>query len=145
MPISAAPPHRFVPLAAARLGVPTLHRRRRGWSCVGSQQQYAAGRQAAAADHADSSIGDLPLTARLNERVCGVWMVELTTGTITGFLRFDDYVQEIFDVDPAQQRSPRAVQRDPAHARDLRAQAIRVVRRRRCVGRARHATQCSRR
>ena len=26
----AAPPHRFVPLAAARLGVPPLHRRRRG-------------------------------------------------------------------------------------------------------------------
>src|ERR1700742_37457 len=27
--ISAAPPHRFGPLAAARLGVPPLHRRRR--------------------------------------------------------------------------------------------------------------------
>ncbi len=45
-----------------------------------------------------STFGDLPLTKRLSERQCGVWMVDLATGTIVGFLRFDDLVQEIFDV-----------------------------------------------
>ncbi len=45
-----------------------------------------------------STFGDLPLTARLKERQCGVWMVNLRAGTIIGFLRFDDLVQEIFDV-----------------------------------------------
>src|SRR6201993_3298476 len=32
--IGATPQHRFVPLAAARLGVPPLHRRRRGHSAI---------------------------------------------------------------------------------------------------------------
>jgi uncharacterized protein (TIGR03032 family) len=45
-----------------------------------------------------SSFGDLPLTRRLPERRSGVWMVDLRRGGITGFLRFDDLVQEIFDV-----------------------------------------------
>lgn len=45
-----------------------------------------------------STFGDLPLTERLEERMSGVWMVDLTSGAITGFLRFDDLVQEIFDV-----------------------------------------------
>jgi uncharacterized protein (TIGR03032 family) len=45
-----------------------------------------------------STFGDLPLTDRLQERQSGVWMVDLRTGEITGFLRFDDLVQEIFDV-----------------------------------------------
>jgi uncharacterized protein (TIGR03032 family) len=45
-----------------------------------------------------SSFGDLPLTHRLPERQSGVWMVDLPRGEITGFLRFDDVVQEIFDV-----------------------------------------------
>jgi uncharacterized protein (TIGR03032 family) len=45
-----------------------------------------------------STFGDLPLTQRLQERLCGVWMVDLDRGAITGFLRFDDLVQEIFDV-----------------------------------------------
>ena len=45
-----------------------------------------------------STFGDLPLTKRLSERQCGVWMVDLASGSIVGFLRFDDLVQEIFDV-----------------------------------------------
>ena len=45
-----------------------------------------------------STFGDLPLTERLKERVCGVWAVDLRRGEIVGFLRFEDFVQEIFDV-----------------------------------------------
>jgi uncharacterized protein (TIGR03032 family) len=45
-----------------------------------------------------STFGDLPLTQRLEERLCGVWMVDLRSGGIEGFLRFDDLVQEVFDV-----------------------------------------------
>jgi uncharacterized protein (TIGR03032 family) len=45
-----------------------------------------------------STFGDLPLTRRLQERLCGVWMVDLDRGEVTGFLRFDDLVQEVFDL-----------------------------------------------
>ncbi len=45
-----------------------------------------------------ATFGDLPLTRRLHERQSGVWMVDLRSGSVVGFLRFDDLVQEIFDV-----------------------------------------------
>lgn len=45
-----------------------------------------------------STFGDLPVTHRLEERMSGVWMVNLRSGEISGFLRFEDLVQEIFDV-----------------------------------------------
>ena len=45
-----------------------------------------------------ATFGDLPVTQRLRERQCGVWMVDLGSGSTIGFLRFDDLVQEIFDV-----------------------------------------------
>ncbi|PTL60105.1 TIGR03032 family protein [Paraconexibacter algicola] len=45
-----------------------------------------------------STFGDLPLTQRLRERQCGVWMVDLDSGETTGLLRFADLVQEVFDV-----------------------------------------------
>jgi uncharacterized protein (TIGR03032 family) len=45
-----------------------------------------------------STFGDLPLIDRLDERQCGVWVVDLPRGEIEGFLRFDDLVQEVFDV-----------------------------------------------
>jgi uncharacterized protein (TIGR03032 family) len=45
-----------------------------------------------------STFGDLPLIERLDERQCGVWVVDLPRGEIEGFLRFDDLVQEVFDV-----------------------------------------------
>src|SRR5205807_10591763 len=45
-----------------------------------------------------ATFGDLPLTRRLQERQCGVWMVDLRSGAVVGFLRFEDLVQEIFDL-----------------------------------------------
>jgi uncharacterized protein (TIGR03032 family) len=45
-----------------------------------------------------STFGELPITQRLKERQCGVWMVDVRSGGVVGFLRFDDLVQEIFDV-----------------------------------------------
>lgn len=40
----------------------------------------------------------IPLVERLEERVCGVWVVHLETGQTVGFLRFESGVQEIFAV-----------------------------------------------
>lgn len=40
----------------------------------------------------------IPLTDRLSERICGVWVVNIETGEIVAFLRFEDAVQEIFAV-----------------------------------------------
>jgi uncharacterized protein (TIGR03032 family) len=46
----------------------------------------------------ESVFGGLPLVERLSERLCGVWAVDLRSGKIAGFLRFEGAVQEIFDV-----------------------------------------------
>ncbi|MEG3438646.1 TIGR03032 family protein [Pannus brasiliensis CCIBt3594] len=40
----------------------------------------------------------IPLTERLTERTCGVWVVHIETGQTIAFLRFEDAVQEIFAV-----------------------------------------------
>jgi uncharacterized protein (TIGR03032 family) len=40
----------------------------------------------------------IPLTERLTERICGVWVVNLDTAEIIAFLQFEDAVQEIFAV-----------------------------------------------
>ena len=45
-----------------------------------------------------SIFGGLPLTESSEPRVCGVWIVHLETGSILGFMRFEEGVQEIFDV-----------------------------------------------
>jgi uncharacterized protein (TIGR03032 family) len=45
-----------------------------------------------------ATFGGLPLTERLEERLCGVWMVDIDAGEIAGFIRFEDLVQEVFDV-----------------------------------------------
>jgi uncharacterized protein (TIGR03032 family) len=45
-----------------------------------------------------TTFGGLPLTGRLEERQCGIWIVNIETGQTLGFLRFEDLVQEIFDV-----------------------------------------------
>ena len=45
-----------------------------------------------------TTFGGLPLTGRLEERQCGIWIVNIETGSVVGFLRFEDLVQEIFDV-----------------------------------------------
>jgi uncharacterized protein (TIGR03032 family) len=46
----------------------------------------------------ESVFEGLPLTARLKERACGVWVVDIRNGRTVGFLKFEDLVQEIFDV-----------------------------------------------
>jgi uncharacterized protein (TIGR03032 family) len=46
-----------------------------------------------------TTFGGLPLTGRLEERQCGVWVVNIATGKVVGMLRFEDLVQEIFDVE----------------------------------------------
>ena len=43
-------------------------------------------------------FSDIPLTERLEERICGVWVVNIMTGQTIAFLRFEDAVQEIFAV-----------------------------------------------
>ena len=45
-----------------------------------------------------TTFGGLPLTGRLEERQCGVWVVDIETGATSRFLRFEDLVQEIFEV-----------------------------------------------
>jgi uncharacterized protein (TIGR03032 family) len=45
-----------------------------------------------------ATFGGLPLMERLDERLCGVWAVHPETGETVGFLRFEELVQEVFDV-----------------------------------------------
>lgn len=45
-----------------------------------------------------ATFGGLPLMDRLDERLCGVWAVNPGTGAVVGFLRFEELVQEIFDI-----------------------------------------------
>ena len=45
-----------------------------------------------------ATFGGLPLIERLDERLCGVWAVNPRSGQIAGFLRFEEMVQEVFDV-----------------------------------------------
>jgi uncharacterized protein (TIGR03032 family) len=40
----------------------------------------------------------IPLVERLSERTCGVWVVNIQTGQMVAFLRFEGDVQEIFAV-----------------------------------------------
>jgi uncharacterized protein (TIGR03032 family) len=40
----------------------------------------------------------IPITEGLQERNCGVWVVNIITGEIVAFLKFEDGVQEIFSV-----------------------------------------------
>jgi uncharacterized protein (TIGR03032 family) len=43
-------------------------------------------------------FGGIPLTERVAERQCGVYVIDLRTGETAAFLRFEGDVQEIFDV-----------------------------------------------
>ncbi len=45
-----------------------------------------------------ATFSGIPLVERLEERTCGVWVVNLETGQTVGFLRFESGVQEIFAV-----------------------------------------------
>jgi len=40
----------------------------------------------------------IPLTQKLEERICGVWVIHIETGQTVAFLQFEDAVQEIFAV-----------------------------------------------
>src|SRR5438105_15773023 len=56
----------------------------------------------------------IPLTERLTERTCGVWVVDLTTGRTVAFLKFEDAVQEIFGVQVLpKKRFPDLINDDP--------------------------------
>jgi uncharacterized protein (TIGR03032 family) len=56
----------------------------------------------------------IPLTERLSERTCGVWIVDLGTGRTVAFLKFEDAVQEIFAVQVVPHvRFPDLVNDDP--------------------------------
>jgi uncharacterized protein (TIGR03032 family) len=56
----------------------------------------------------------IPLTERLTERTCGVWVVDLTAGRTVAFLKFEDAVQEIFAVQVlAGVRFPDLINDDP--------------------------------
>lgn len=46
----------------------------------------------------ESLFGGIPLTERLKERTCGIWVLDLRNGRTVAFLRFEGAVQEIFDV-----------------------------------------------
>ena len=48
----------------------------------------------------------IPLVERVQERTCGVWVVNINTGEILGFLRFESGVQEIFAVQVLPSRFP---------------------------------------
>jgi uncharacterized protein (TIGR03032 family) len=41
----------------------------------------------------------IPLVERVEERVCGVWVVNLSNGQTLGFVRFEEGVEEIFAVE----------------------------------------------
>lgn len=45
-----------------------------------------------------ATFGGLPLMERLDERLCGVWAVDPESGNVLGFLRFEELVQEVFDM-----------------------------------------------
>lgn len=46
----------------------------------------------------ESVFSDLPVTSTSNERNCGIWIVDTTTGRVVGVLKFSGAVQEIFDI-----------------------------------------------
>jgi len=44
-------------------------------------------------------FSDIPLVERLEERTCGVWVVNIETGETVAFCKFEEGVQEIFAVE----------------------------------------------
>ena len=74
----------------------------------------------------------MPLTDRLAERLCGVWVVDLVTGQIVGFLRFEELVQEVFDVAGA---AGRALSRDRRGGLGRRHELVHAARRRHHISR----------
>lgn len=57
----------------------------------------------------------IPITERLQERICGVWAVDLVTGQTLAFLKFESGVREIFAVQVLPGlRFPELITDDPA-------------------------------
>ncbi|MDY7012980.1 MAG: TIGR03032 family protein [Cyanobacteriota bacterium] len=78
-----------------------------------------------------ATFSGIPLTERLTERICGVWVFNIQTGEAIAFLRFEDAVQEIFAVEVLPDiRSPEILQGDEerlAHSYALPDGALRDV------------------
>ncbi len=53
-----------------------------------------------------ATFSGIPLVERLEERICGVWVVDIRTGQTLGFLRFESGVEEIFAVQALPNRYP---------------------------------------
>ena len=55
-----------------------------------------------------AGFSGIPITSRLEqaERCCGLWVVDLLTGRVVAFLKFEDAVQEIFAVTVVPSRYP---------------------------------------
>lgn len=53
-----------------------------------------------------ATFSGIPLVNRLQERTCGVWVVNIETGETLAFLRFEEGVQEIFAVQVLPARFP---------------------------------------
>jgi uncharacterized protein (TIGR03032 family) len=56
----------------------------------------------------------LPITQRPQERVCGVWAIDLASGQTLAFLQFNEGVQEIFAVQVLPAVFPEFISDDPA-------------------------------
>jgi uncharacterized protein (TIGR03032 family) len=73
----------------------------------------------------------IPITERLTERTCGIWVVNIQTGQTVAFLRFEEALQEIFAVQVVPgRRYPDLINDDPALLDDsfvLTDEALRAV------------------
>ncbi|MGB0119549.1 MAG: TIGR03032 family protein, partial [Solirubrobacterales bacterium] len=45
-----------------------------------------------------ATFSDLPIQEKGKDLECGVWIVDIDTGSTVGFIRFEEQVQEIYDV-----------------------------------------------
>ncbi|MEO8268200.1 MAG: DUF4915 domain-containing protein, partial [Aureliella sp.] len=45
-----------------------------------------------------ATFGGLPITEQLEQRSSGVWIVNIESGEVVAFLKFDGSVQEVFEV-----------------------------------------------
>lgn len=58
-------------------------------------------------------FGGIPIAKRaMDERVCGVWVVNIESGQTVGFVKFEDAVQELFAVEVVPARYPELVNDD---------------------------------
>lgn len=46
-----------------------------------------------------AAFGSIPITEKVADRTCGVWVVDIRNGNIAGFLRFEGDIREIFAVE----------------------------------------------